>query len=935
MGAKKEEILKETSGGLDIILKLYPDAIVAVDKRNAKFKVREEKTASASLVEREGTWYVTDFGGDGKPKNAIDCWMHENGCSFKEALDAITDQFQIRTDKMKIRESGAKYSLDKTNTAIEPGIFTDYDSTKLEPSEKDLKDLGKYVTKEAFEELGWKKIGYYKVVKEDGKIHTYKSTETYPIYEINFGEFTKIYQPFNVKKEFRFMYTGKRPKEFICGMEQLEAHVAFKRDLMLDEEVKNKNYKVDKVIICSGETDALSIRSIDIHVLWMNSETQVMTDYQYGQVKKLAHEVYYLGDIDATGKRQSKAWGMKHLGLRIIQLPETLRHRRDWRGNPCKDVRDFFKYYSPYDFRMLLNLAYPFKFWDDLYSFKDGVVVGTRYKFNLAYALNFLAASGFGQIESPASKTGYSFVLVENNIVKEIRIQQVKAFMRKFVEERKLNVEILNLVMRTKDTSESALQNLNIKEINFSRSGRDYQHFFFENQVWKVTAKEISVQDIDEIDGHIWEDQVISPTIKGEKELKPKVMEDFFIVTKDPEDGTYDIEIKDQSNPFFQFLINASRVHWRKEFDNAGLDGQKAYLPLAELKKKNLHLIDGDELGEKDQYDQKLHLINKLHVIGHLLHTHKDPSRSWAVWAMDNRISDISESHGRSGKSITFQALRQMLKSEGENGRNQDLTKKPFLFENVTKHTDYILIDDANYMIDLDYFYAWITGGMTINAKNTKSFTIDYKDSPKIAFTSNYAPRRRDSSTMGRLYFTVYSDYYHDISELHTKARTPLDDLGLRLFEDFTPEQWNEFFNLMAQCVKLYMQFDKINPPMDNVEKRGHLNTMGDAFYHWANDELVLRVNAPGIERSSGVFCPRKELHSNYTEYNKRDKAITMQRFVKKVEAWTKFHGFELNPESVQDSKGRVFQKIEGQKIECFYIEGNKQDSYNEDELPF
>lgn len=275
-----------------------------------------------------------------------------------------------------------------------------------------------------------------------------------------------------------------------------------------------------------------------------------------------------------------------------------------------------------------------------------------------------------------------------------------------------------------------------------------------------------------------------------------------------------------------------------------------------------------------------------------------------------------------------------MLKSEYENGRNLDLTKKPFLFENVSEYTDYILVDDANYMIDLNFFYSWITGDMPINPKNARSYTIPFEKSPKLAFTSNYAPRQRDSSTMGRLYFTVYSDYYHDISDHHPRPRTPLDDLGLRLFEDFDADQWNGFFNLMAQCVKLYMNFGKINPPMENVEKRGHLNVMGDAFYHWANDYFLPLVNAPNANRDSAHFISRKEALDTYCEYNKKDKAITMQRFSKKVEAWAAFHGLTINPEAAQNGSGRVFKKVNGEKIECFYIEGLVTSSDYAD-LPF
>ena len=56
----KEAILKETNGGLDIILALYPDAHNVVQGSAKKFKMRpDERTASATLRQKsDGNYYV-------------------------------------------------------------------------------------------------------------------------------------------------------------------------------------------------------------------------------------------------------------------------------------------------------------------------------------------------------------------------------------------------------------------------------------------------------------------------------------------------------------------------------------------------------------------------------------------------------------------------------------------------------------------------------------------------------------------------------------------------------------------------------------------------------------------------------------------------------------------------------------------------------------
>lgn len=91
-----QEILDATNGGLDIILYLYPQAAGSELNRNQKFKVREEKSPSASLKKADdGNWLVTDFGGDQKPRNAIQCYMLENNMGYSETLQVLAAKYSV------------------------------------------------------------------------------------------------------------------------------------------------------------------------------------------------------------------------------------------------------------------------------------------------------------------------------------------------------------------------------------------------------------------------------------------------------------------------------------------------------------------------------------------------------------------------------------------------------------------------------------------------------------------------------------------------------------------------------------------------------------------------------------------------------------------------------------------------------------------------
>ena len=96
---KFEDILEQTDGGLDIITSYYPDAQNALSRKDKKFKIRDEKTASASIRrKKDGNYYVTDFGGDQRERNAIGICMLETGKDFPEACAYLGGRFRIQSE---------------------------------------------------------------------------------------------------------------------------------------------------------------------------------------------------------------------------------------------------------------------------------------------------------------------------------------------------------------------------------------------------------------------------------------------------------------------------------------------------------------------------------------------------------------------------------------------------------------------------------------------------------------------------------------------------------------------------------------------------------------------------------------------------------------------------------------------------------------------
>ena len=119
-----KKIFDQTNDGLQIIQWLYEDA--DCNNLNKKFKARgNEKTASAKLSLYDGIYWVTDFGGDGKPRNAIQCVMLENNCNFQEALEIIAARFNIEAEDGKKPEQKSEYTYSSRPAADDeqPGQF--------------------------------------------------------------------------------------------------------------------------------------------------------------------------------------------------------------------------------------------------------------------------------------------------------------------------------------------------------------------------------------------------------------------------------------------------------------------------------------------------------------------------------------------------------------------------------------------------------------------------------------------------------------------------------------------------------------------------------------------------------------------------------------------------------------------------------------------
>jgi len=944
---KPEDILSATNGGLDIILSLYPDAAESAHKPNRKFKTRDDKTASAKLnLAADGTYLVIDFGAEQHSRNAINCYAYEQKCDYQTALQELAARYNVVSIAEQKAMMKATYSDRPAAPEEEEGkwlfdIRTSYNDMEIETliGKESLKSLGwasveKSKKEEAyssisamFKYLHAHPLASYSIIK-NRKVMTFSATDQYPIFLIDEGTHKKVYQPKHPEKGMRFMYEpGRKPADFIHGLQQLRTEYEKKKELSEDnaegeddtkKSKKKKDYKLSEVILCTGFSDAINValalgKKTDsatgyvqkgYHVIWLNSETAKLKENQYFELTTMCDRIYQLGDIDATGKRQAHALAMQYLDLYNIELPDALLQYRDQRGNPCKDVRDYFNHFKRKSFRQLVETAMPYRFWEKKPNFnRQGEFQGYDYTFDNEQGYNFLQKNGFYRLPVGNKETDSEFIRIQGNVVKYSSAEDVKQFIKKFMRDRYLDKDLKNAVYRTAQLNESSLINLDKIEIDFTDFDKDTQFMFFQNKTLEVKATGIIEHKQGTIQRYVWDEDVYPHRYEALKE-------EPFTITKDAI-GTYDITINNKNCPFLKYLTQTSRVHWRVELEDRLDSAPMKPEEREKYIKDNQFNIAGPLLTDTEVEEQKRHLVNKIFTIGYLMHRYKDRGKPWFIFAMDAKLNDDGQSHGGSGKSLLYDmAMRTLLRKNFMlNGRDSKLAENPHKFDGLSEHHRYVFIDDAHKYLNLDVFYSEISNDTKVNPKGKQPYTIPFEKSGKFSFSSNYTPTNLGGSTLRRLIYSVFSDYYHTASETtdYRETREPKSEFGGKnLFTDFDQDDWNNFYNAAAHCLRFYLGTDpteRINPSMGNVNKRNLTAAMGVTFHDWANAffaEAGDKVNR---------LIVRDVAFKDYL-YNNGGK-MTAQSFLERLKAFCKLNGYVLNPKKFQDKNRKIIHKVQ------------------------
>ncbi|MCO6367881.1 hypothetical protein GBO34_00950 [Roseivirga pacifica] len=923
-----EEILKETNGGLDIILHLYPQANKCIDN-NKHFKIRDENTASCTLKQMpDGNYIIADWGntnGDGKTlkMNAIQAWMNEKGIEYKNALDEISEKFGIMPEEQlkEIRKPDFNKRAAKADEVDGEYYFDLYEQDEIP---KDwIAELGPYAKLEKLKLYQWHAVKSYRLIKNREAL-IWSSKENYPIFVIKEDYFKKIYQPKAYDKKDRFRYAVDKGRElgnFLHGLNQAYQIFIDKNPHEADgysesEEAarekeegggKPKTELLEEIILCSGDRDALNVAGMGFFVVWKNSETSQLLFEDVKKMRKIAKRIYNVPDIDPTGILQGRKVGMFYLDIHTVWLPKELREKKDWRGNPRKDLLDFCEVKrgkASKEFKELLRVSYPFKFWDS-YINKNNKV---SWEIMDIYLISFLAHSGFYLYRKEGAKDDFVFIQVIGTQVRQVNAVDVKRFVTHFLYQKREDIRLRNYVQRAPQLKPPALTDLEEIQLDFRSHFPEGRIFYFKNGAFKITAEGIEKLKPGTINNHVWEEKILLHHFKEEKA--------FFTVkhTKD-EEGKQIIEdliIHNSDCEFFRYLIQTSRVHWRKELethaDQLTKKDRAAYLKAYKFS------IDGPGLNADEIHEQKLHLVNKMYVIGYMLHRNRRRSRPWVPLAMDARLSDAGKSFGGSGKSLVWETgLAAMSRLVKINGKNKKVLQDDHLFTEVNKETDLVLFDDLDEYFDFRMMFTYTSGSFPVNPKFGKRFTLENDEAPILGGTTNFSIRDTSPSVRRRLIVMAFSDYYHLEGDDYRETRNPNLEFGHDILDEETPpEEWNRFYNFMMQCLQLYLTIpDKVEAPMGEIEKRNLRGKMGETFLNWA--EVFFSPLGENLNKE----LDKKQLMKTFIDDCEIGKfKPSPQSFKEKLKFFCAYQGLYYNPNSNEKGTDRIIRKENGSTVE-------------------
>ncbi len=451
-------------------------------------------------------YLFTNFKENDKGVNCIDYVKNRDCCDFITACNTLFAQFQLdSTSVAKRMFLPTKIWTDTTEKKL-----GDYE-IKYFPKTKNTAIFAPFLTQNTCKDYDFHEIESIETVKqisgtEKLSVLSVTATPDYPIFGYKAENFTKIYEPKAVKNKDGFSskhhFVGTKPPRHIYGYNRLQQLAKkFNTDdfdeFSIVDESDDAPEQLEYVFIATGGSDGLNIASLGYDVIWFNSETEIISEFELNLLLKVAKNVVYVPDLDKTGVEMAIKMGLmskKHLKIKMLFPPKELIEKNK------KDISDWIRGFSKetsietvkYNFNELLGQAKEFEFWD--YNPKK-----ITYSVNNIRLINFLHYNGFYIYDIPQfdnkSKRAISekiFLKIEDNIITKTEPSDVKLFVINWLQKMLVPLKIQEMFSKSIFFGDNqSIKLLPRTILKIDKSTPSSQMYFYENTIINVTADNI------------------------------------------------------------------------------------------------------------------------------------------------------------------------------------------------------------------------------------------------------------------------------------------------------------------------------------------------------------------------------------------------------------------------------------------------------------
>ncbi len=299
----------------------------------------------------------------------------------------------------------------------------------------------------------------------------------------------------------------------------------------------------------------------------------------------------------------------------------------------------------------------------------------------------------------------------------------------------------------------------------------------------------------------------------------------------------------------------------------------------------NQFLTDLTIVKDADHAEKRLRSLKS--AIGYLIHRHKDGRTTQAIILMDVYVD--GNPNGRSGKTLLARSLEKVRILSLLNGKIYDKNEW-FSLSGVELNSDIILFDDANKNFDFESLFNLMTTNLEVRIPRKGHIIIPHEKSPKVIVSTNYAIVGDSDSYRGR-------KFEFEVSPTYNADYAPYDRYGHMLFDDWSIDQWNFFYNTLFSCVKIYLNNGLIKSQPINIQLTKIINDTCEDFIEYAEDKL-----------GAGKKYIKKEVYNEFNEAYPGNR-INIRDITSWMKKWAAYKGYSYNDGHSNDI--RYFEFVE------------------------